>query len=484
MVKQQYTKGKIITSLFWKLMERTGTQLVQFVVQIILARLLLPSDYGAIAVVNVFIIIANIFVQTGFNTALIQKKDIEEVDYSSVFYMSLLIAIVLYLAVYFSAPFISTFYEYKNLVEVLRVLGVLLFIGALTSIQNAVISRKMQFKKLFFSSLIGIVLSGGVGIYLAYCGFGIWSLVVQQLLAQVLIAITLFIIVDFRPKLLFSLNRVKSLFSYGWKLLLAALIDNLYMNLYSLIIGKKYSLGQLGYFNRGKQFPSLLIMNINGSIQSVLFPALASYQDDRQTVKKVLRRSIATSAYLVFPAMVGLAVIAKPLVVILLTEKWLPAVPFVYFFCASYSLWPIHTANLQAINALGYSNIYLRLEIIKKCIGVAILVITMPMGLYAMATGMIVNGLISSFINARPNKKIIEYGYFEQIKDMLPALIMSFVMGAVIYCVYLLALSNLLTIIVQFFVGVGVYFTLSKWFKIEALDYLLDTIKAWKKRKK
>ena len=471
----EVNKSKILSSLFWKLMERGGTQGIQFIVQIALARLLIPEDYGIIALVMIFIIIANVFVQSGFNTALIQKKDANESDFSSVFYLSLFVASLLYVILFFAAPSIAAFYDEPQLILVLRAISLTLFFGAFNSIQNAVVARKMQFKKLFFSSLGGIVISGTVGIVMAYTGFGVWALVAQQITNQLLITVILWFTVKWRPRLLFSFERLKSLFSYGWKLLVSTLIDTLYMNLRSLIIGKMYNAEMLGFYNRGEQFPALIVTNINGSIQSVMLPALASQQDNRQRVKDMVRRSIVTSSFILFPMMVGLAVIAEPLVKILLTEKWLPAVPFLQIYCLIYALWPIHTANLQAINALGRSDIFLKLEIIKKIVGFAILGVTVFYGVYAIALGGLVSGVISIVINSYPNTKLLNYRSKEQLKDIMPSLLLSLVMGVVVYSIQLIGLSVWSTLLTQVCVGVILYLAIAWIFKLECFIYLIST---------
>lgn len=473
--QEQNLKSKIIVNLFWKLMERGGTQGIQFIVQIVLARLLLPEDYGIIALVLVFIAIANVFVQSGLNTALIQKKEADEADFSSVFYLSLFIACLIYIILFFTAPFIAKFYEEPALVPVFRVLSITLFFGAFNSIQNAVIARRMQFKKLFFSSTGAILVSGTVGIYMAYTGFGVWALVGQQISNQLLITLILWFTVKWRPRLLFSVGRVKSLFAFGWKILAASLIDTVYRNLRNLIIGKMYNAQMLGFYNRGEQFPALLITNIDGSIQSVLFPVLASEQDNRSRVKDVMRRAIVTSSFVIFPMMVGLAVTAEPLVKLLLTDKWLPCVPFLQIFCAGYALWPIHTANLQAINALGRSDIFLKLEIIKKIVGLIILGITVFYGVYAIALGTVIGGIISSFINAYPNKQLLDYSYIEQWNDIMPSLLLSLVMGAVVYSFKWLGMSIWITLIIQICVGVILYVGMAWIFKLECFSYLVAT---------
>jgi O-antigen/teichoic acid export membrane protein len=483
-MKNESIKLSVLSSLFWKFMERGGIQGIQFIVQMVLARLLIPKDYGVIALVTIFIIIANVFVQSGFNTALIQKKDANESDFSSVFYLSLFVASLLYVILFFAAPLIAAFYDEPQLILVLRVISVTLFFGAFNSIQNAVVARKMQFKKLFFSSLGAIVVSGTVGIVMAYAGFGVWALVAQQITNQLLITVILWFTVKWRPRLLFSFERVRSLFSYGWKLLVSSLIDTLYMDLSSLIIGKIYNAEILGFYNRGKQFPELIVINIDGSIQSVMLPVLASQQDNRKGVKDMVRRSIVTSSFILFPMMVGLNIIAEPLVKILLTEKWLPCVPFLQIYCVGYALWPIHTANLQAINALGRSDIFLKLEIIKKTLGLAILGVTVFYGVYAIALGEIVSGVISTFINAYPNMKLLNYGYKEQWKDIMPSLLLSLVMGAMVYSVQLFGMTVWPTLIVQGFVGIILYVGMARIFKLECFTYLLLTCKDILKNRK
>lgn len=471
------TKIRVINSLFWKLMERGGAQGIQFIVQIVLARILSPNDYGIISLITIFIALANVFIQSGFNTALIQKKNVKEEDFSSVLYVSLGVATIIYSVLFFVSPFIADFYKIAELKQVLRILSIILFFGAFNSIQNAIISRTMQFKKLFIVSVFSILISGIVGISLAYLGFGVWALVAQQITNQVSITFILWFTLKWRPQLTFSINRVGYLFSYGWKLLVSSLIDTLYMNLRGLIVGKVYTSDMLAFYNRGEQFPQLIVNNINGSIQSVMLPTLSEEQDNKKRVKELVRRSIVTSSFLIFPLMIGLAAVGEPLIKILLTDKWLPCVPFMQIFCLTYALWPIHTSNLQAINAIGRSDIILKLEIIKKILGVSILIVSMDYGIFAVALGGLLSGIISSFINSYPNLKLLNYSYKEQIKDILPSLILSLIMGLVVYGFLFFNISLYLTLVIQVFTGAIVYIGLAKLFKLECYEYLLFTIK-------
>ena len=480
----QHTKSNILSSLFWKLMERGGTQGIQFIVQIILARLLAPEEFGTIAIVMVFINLAQVFVQSGFNTSLVQKKDADEDDFSSVFYMSLGIAGILYVIMYISAPYIASFYRDPILTPVLRVLSITLFAGAFNSIQNAFVSRNLLFKKLFKSSLGAMLISGTLGIIAAYKGLGIWALVIQQLVNQVAITIIMWFTVKWRPTLIISFSKVRKLFSFGWKLLASALLDTGYQELRTLIIGRLYTPSILGYYNRGQLFPKVLVSNIDGSIQSVMLPTLSAYQDDKKRMKEMMRRAIVSSSFLIFPMMVGMAVVAEPLVKIVLTDKWLPAVPFLQIFCISYALMPIHTSNLQAINAMGRSDIFLRLEVIKKVIGLTILLISLPFGVYVIALSSILTGIIGTFINAYPNKELLNYSYKEQWLDIMPSLLISLIMGVSIYLFNFLSIPAWQILILQIVSGGIIYILLAKIFKIESFTYLVETMKQLIKSRK
>jgi O-antigen/teichoic acid export membrane protein len=285
--------------------------------------------------------------------------------------------------------------------------------------------------------------------------------------------------VKWRPRLIFSLTRVKELFSFGWKLLASGLLDVTYTNLSALIIGKLYPARMLGYYTKGQEFPNVVVSNINSSIQAVMFPAYAKCQDNRPQVKQIMRRALVTSSFLVFPAMAGLAAIAEPLIELLLTEKWLMCVPFLQIFCAVYALWPIHTVNLQAINALGRSDVFLRLEFVKKTVGVSMLAITVPIGIYAMAMGMVVTGVIGTFINAYPNKLLLDYSFTEQWRDLMPALVLSLVMCGAAYSVLFLGLPAWATVALQIIVGVVVYSGLARVFGLESLAYIINTVKEY-----
>lgn len=473
------SNNSVISGIFWKLLERFGVAGIQFILQIILARLLSPEHYGALALMVVFTTLATVFVQSGFNTALIQNKDVTEEDYSSVFWVSLGVAGVLYAALFLAAPLIAMLYDMPDIVQPFRVLALMLFPGALNSIQLAKVSRELDFRKVFFSNIGGIIISGIVGITLAYMGGGLWVLVVQALLKMLVVCLVMRFTVNWRIRFVCNFSRVKTLFSFGWKLLASALLDTLYRDLHSLIVGLKYDSGTLGYYNRGMQFPQFIINAVNGAVQSVMLPAMSARQEDRAQVKALMRKSIMVSAYLIFPMMAGLAAVATPVVSLLLTDKWLPCVPFLQIYCFTFSFYPVHTSNLQAINAVGRSDIFLKLEIIKKILGVSVLVIAVVYFETPMAIAMTgaLTTLISSFINAYPNKELIGYSYFEQMKDIAPSFLMSLVMCAVVFGVGTVELSMLLTLLLQIVTGVLVYLLLSLIVRPLPFVLLLERLK-------
>lgn len=463
--------GSTSKALLWKLLERFGVQGAQFVLQIILARILSPEHYGALSIMIIFTNIANVFVQSGFNTALIQKKDVDDRDFSSVFWASLLIAGVLYTAIYLLSPVIAGFYNMPEIIKPFRVIALMLFPGAFNSVQLAKVRRDMNFKKVFVSNVAGILIAGGVGIAIAYLGGGLWALVAQTLLNIAVTCLVMLITVRWFPKLVFDIKRVGVLLKFGWKLLVSSLIDVVYQDLRSLVVGKKYDSETLGYYTRGKQFPHFITNAINGTVSAVMLPAMSREQENRARVKEITRKSISLGAFIMCPMMAGLAVCAEPIVTLLLTEKWLPCVPYMQIYCFTMAFLPIHSCNLQAINAVGRSDIFLKLEIIKKAMGLttlAIAVIFFDTPIAIAATG-IVTTLISSFINAHPNKKLIGYSYLEQIKDMLPAVLTATLMGALVYLVNFLELRCWVSLLIQIPLGVITYVLLSLAFRLKGL---------------
>lgn len=470
-------RNKTIVGAFWKFSERICAQVVSFIVSVILARLLLPEAYGVISLITVFITICDEFIISGLNTALIQKKEADNIDFSTIFYFSVGVSVILYSVLFLCAPLIANFYEMPIVAPVLRVMGLRLIIGAVNSIQHAYVSRTMQFRRFFYSTIGGTIGSAIVGIAMAYLGCGVWALVAQYCFNSLVDTLVLWFTVKWRPQFVFSWERFKALYSYGWKIFAASMIRTLYNNLRSLIIGKMYSPEDLAYYNKGQSFPSLISTNVNGTIDSVLFPAIAKKQNDKKTVKAMLRRAIKTSSYIMFPMMVGMATVTPQLVIFLLTEKWLGCVVFMQIACISFALAPIETENLQAIKAIGRSDLALKLEVLKKAIGIFLLIVAMNYGVVAIALSLLAGTIVSTVINTIPNKTLLDYSMLEQVKDVFPNVVISIIMAFIVKIVSYLNVTNWILLILQVLVGGIVYMLLSIVFRNESYAYILNVVK-------
>lgn len=477
-------KQSVFSGLIWTFGERIIAQGISFILSIILARLLLPEEYGIIAIVLVFINLANVFVSNGFGEALVQKKNADNTDFSTAFYCSLAVAVVLYVALFLAAPLIAKIYRYNDLILVLRVLSLKIIISSVSTIQHAYVSRKMIFKRFFFSTIGGTLVSAVVGIGMAYAGLGVWALVAQYLVNTVIDTVILFITIPWRPSLSFSTQAAKRIVSYGWKITASALINTGYSELRNLVIGGFYTTTDLAFYNRGNQFPSLVITNIDTAIGKVVFPAMAQSNDDKIRLKAVSRRALKTTSYLIFPLLIGLMVIAHPLVMILLTEKWEPCIFFLQVGCIYFMCQPIQTTNWQIIKAVGRSDLCFKLEVLKKAIGISMLIVSIAFGVKAIAVMSAIFGVISMIINMVPNGKLINYTVKEQMLDFLPALTISILMGILVHTVTLLEFNSILTLVLQLFVGILTYIGSSIIFKIDSFVYLLDTIKGFSKKGK
>lgn len=475
-------KQKVVSNLIWRFMERFGSQLVSFVVQIVLARMLAPSVFGTVAKVTIITSILLVFVDSGMANSLIQKKDPDDLDFSSVFFFNLAFCLVLYAGLFAAAPAIARFYKDAQITAIIRVLGLTVVVAGVKNVQQAYVSKTLQFKRFFFATLGGTLLSAVVGIAMVYAGFGVWAIVAQQLTNVTVNTGILWLTVGWKPKLMFSFARLKGLLSYGWKLLVSGLLDTVYNKLREILIAVFYTDADLAFYNRGMTYPNLLVENINASIDSVLLPVLSAEQEHKEQVRNMTRRAIRISTYVMMPLMMGLAVCAEPLIRLLLTEKWLPCVPYLRIFCFSYAFYPLHTANLNAIKAMGRSDLFLKLEIIKKVIGVAVLAITLPYGVYAMALSLLFTSVLSQLINSWPNAKLLGYSYAKQLKDMLPAILLSIVMGLVVYPITFFGWSDWLTLPVQVVVGAAVYIAGSVVFKLDSFNYLLSILKKFVRR--
>ena len=470
-------KNKTIGGFLWRFAECCGAQGVGFVVSVLLARLLSPNDYGTVALVNVFITILAVFINSGMGSALIQKKNADDLDFSTVFYFNMFMCITLYIIMYLCSPLIAKFYNRPELTTMTRVISLNFLISGVKGIQCSYVSKNMLFKRFFFSTLGGTIFSAFVGVFLAYKGYGAWAIVAQNLSNNLIDTLILWFTVKWRSKLMFSIKRLGGLFSYGWKLLCSALLDTGYNQLRSLLIGKVYSLSDLAYYNKANNFPSMIIGNVNSSIDSVLLPSMSTVQDSKVSVKGMTRRAMKTSTYVMAPLLMGLAACGKSVISILLTDKWLPSYPFMVIFCTTYMFYPVHTANLNAIKAMGRSDLFLKLEIFKKIVGLTAILVTFRISVMAMAYSLLVTSVLSQIINSWPNKKLMNYSYLEQLKDILPGILLAVFMGVCVYCVNFIGLNSWLTLLIQVPLGAIIFVSLSALLKLESFTYCFNMVK-------
>ncbi len=472
-------KADTISSLFWKLLERGGNQIVQLVVQIFMARLLSPEEFGALAIMMVLIGIGNVIVQSGLNAAIVQAGEIDTADLSTVFWLCFCTSLILFAAIFFVAPVIASFYAMPYIVLPLRALGFLLLITSFNSVQVAIVQRELQLKKVFNATMSAVFVSGAMGIASAYAGLGLWALVVQQLAYQAVSCIVLGLQVRWFPSLVFDHAKAKKHYAYSWKLLVSGIIDQCYGSLSDLIIGKQFSTVSLGLVSQGKRYPRALGSMLDGAIQPVMLSAISRVQKNAVAVRRLVRRALKTSTFLIAPSMTLFAVCAEPIVVMLLGEKWLPCVPFLQMYCFVYALRPIHTTNLQALNGVGRTDLFLGLELIKKAYGTCFILFGafVLQDVYLMVAMYMLSGVISTFVNVWPNKKVIGYSYSEQVRDICPAFLLAAVSGAAAYCVVFLGFPDIATIALQIVVMAVLYLGLAKLFRVEELDYLLATAK-------
>jgi len=478
-------KSKTIRGLFFKLFEQGGSAIITLVVQIVMARILAPSEFGMLAIILVFVNVGNVLVQSGLNTAIVQSKNVGEKDFSTVFWMSLVVSTVLYVAVFVSAPAVSAFYRMPRVVWPLRVLVLVLIVNAYNSIQEAIVARDLQFNKTFRATITAGIVSGALGISAALAGFGIWALVVQQIVQQVVKCIALAKQIPWRPRLEFDGRRAIVLFRFSWKLLVSGIMDQLYQSLSDLIIGRVFTSTDLGYVSQGKKYPQALGVMLDGAIQPVMLSAVSRVQEDVSNVKRLARRGLKTSTYLIVPSMTLFAILAPQLVRLLLGPKWLPSVPFLQMYCFVYALLPIHTTNLQVLNGMGRSDLFLKLEVIKKCLGLAIIGFAafVMRDIYAIVFGSVVVGIVSTFINASPNKRVIGYSYVEQVRDIVPAFAMSAASAVAVWFAASAMPNDVLGILVGIVVMLVVYVLLSWTFHVEEFAYVVRNLKAVRERK-
>lgn len=474
-------KNKAFSGMIWKFMERICAQVVSLIVSIVLARILMPDDYSIVSIVTIFFTFCNVFISGGLNTALIQKKDADVEDYSTVLHTSMFVALILYMVMFFLAPSIANLYSKQILIPVIRIMSLTFFINVFKSVLSAYTSSNLQFKKFFFSTIVGTIISAFVGIYMAINGYGAWALVAQQMTNSLLDTLILYLTTKYRIIFKVSFKKLKSLFSYGWKIFVSSIISVIYDQINPLIVGVKYTSKDLAYYSKGQSYPGLINSTISDTLQSVLFPIMSKVQDNKEMVLSVTRKYIKVASYVIFPMMIGLFSVSDIFVEVVLTEKWLPIVPYIQIFCFSYMLNIIQVGNLQAIKAIGRSDITLILEIVKKSfyLIIIILFVILSKNPIVLALSSIVCTVFATVVNTYPNRKLLGYKYKYQLNDLLPNLIISIIMGIVVYLIKYIQISKVLILILQVFIGIIVYILLSKFTKNENLYYLIDYVRSY-----
>lgn len=479
-------KLKTLSSIIWKFMERILAQGVSFVVTIVLARILVPDDYSVVSIVTVFFSFCNILITGGLNTSLIRKKDTDIVDYSTVLFFSLFVALVLYIIMFISAPYIAKLYDKEILKPVFRVMGVIFFIYAFKSVIYAYVSHQLNFKKFFGATFIGTIISAVIGIAMAKNGFGSWALIAQQLSNNTFDLLFLFAVTKIKFKFVFSFERLKYHIKYSWKLFVASLIDSTYNEIKPLIIGLKYTTVDLAFYNKGNNFPTLVNTTISNTMSSVLFSTFSKLQDDKEAMLAAVRRYIKLSSYIMFPAMLGLFVVGDELIELLLTDKWSSAVPFLRIFCIVYMFDLIHVGNLHAIKAMGRTDISLKLEIIKKTTYFLIifLFVWFSKSTFVFALCNILCSIVGTIVNTYPNRKLLGYKYRLQFADVANNFICSIIMCGIVYLLELLPLKGVSLLVLQVFTGIISYILLGLLFKNDNFYYMVGLMKELLKGKK
>lgn len=474
---EESLKNKTVKGIVWSSVERFSVQGIQFLVMIVMARLLTPKDYGLVGMVAIFIAVAQSLVDSGFSQALIRKQNRTETDNSTVFYFNIVVGILLYLVLFAIAPLVAIFYDSPELTALMRVVCLSVVFNSFVVVQRALLTVNIDFKTQAKASLTAAVVSGVIGIGMAYSGFSYWSIVAQQLVNLGLNTLLLWIFTRWRPRWIYSWGSFRELFTFGSKLMVSGLLDVVYRNMYLLVIGKVFTASSLGYYTRANQFAEFPSSNLTGILQRVTYPVLCQIQDDDERLAQIYRRFLRLSAFLIFPLLVGLSAVAEPFVLLLLKEQWLFAATLLQIICFAMMWYPIHAINLNLLQVKGRSDLFLRLEIIKKAIAVLILCVTIPMGLIAMCVGQILSSLIALIINTNYTGKLIQVGFLRQMRDLLPTLLLSLSMWGVVYGITSCLSGIILQLIVGIIAGMVYYIALSALFHFPELKELYSIIR-------
>lgn len=478
-----------IKGVFWSFIERFGTQFIMLITQIVLARLLLPYDFGLIGMLTIFIAISQVFVDSGFGSALIQKQDTVNKDYSTVFLCNIIASVILYFILFFSSPIVAKFFNQSELESLLRFIGLVLIFNSLGVVQFARFRKALNFKIIARASLYANVLAAVAGISLAYFDYGVWALASQMVLLYLFRALFFWMYSDWRPSFEFSLTSFKELFNFGYKLLLSGLLDQIFQNIYLLVIGKLYTANDLGYYTQAKKMQDVPVVTLASIVGSVTFPAFSRIQDDKEKLLIGFRKILKLQVFINFPLMIGLAVVANPLFLYVLGEKWLFSVQYFQLLCISGMLYTLHTTNLSILQVKGRTDLFLKLEVIKKIITVIAIIIGMNWGILGLVYGRVISSFIAYFINAYYSGQLLEYPIINQLKDLYPALIISIIMGVILFVLSKIFILSIGLFVLQIIFGIFIYFSMAYLVKLEACidgikilkEYI--PIKKWKKRK-
>lgn len=471
-------KKQAVSGMIWTYSQQFGSQILTFIVSIILARVLMPEEFGLIGMLAIFIGIGTTLFDGGLTNSLIRCNDLDEEDYATVFYFNFGCSIIIYVLLFFCAPFIAQFYKQPILTSITRVYGLTFIISAFGTVQNTILTKELQFKKQTIITFPAILISGALGVGLAYMGFGVWSLVYSALANSFLISLFLWLSSGWYPKLLFNKVKFHKHFHYGYKLTLSGILDIIFTNIYQIVIGKFYSVALVGYYTRANSLMMLPVGNISGALNKVIFPVFSKVQNDIPRLRKVYKQVMQLVLFIITPLMVILIVLAKPLTIFLFTEKWLAMVPILQIICISGVLYPIHLYNLIVLQVKGRSDLFLKLEIVKKVMVAVVLVITLYYGFYALLWGQLICSILALFINTHYAGKMLDYSMFSQLKDITPIFIFSIVMGFVIYGLYffLAEQSNFLQLAVCGIVGGIIYVALAWLFKYDSITDIKNLI--------
>lgn len=472
-------KKQTVVGAVWKLAERLGAQIVSLIVSVVLARILEPTDYSVVSLVTIFFTFANVLISGGLNTALIQKKDPDADDYSSVLYVSILLSVLIYGILFFIAPLIAEVYQNETIVLIIRVMGLSLPITAIKSIWCAYISSNLLFKKFFFATIGGTLTSAVVGIVMAVNGAGAWALVAQQMTNTIIDTFILMLTSRVPIVLRFSFQKFRQLFSYSWKVLVSSIFGTIYNEIVPMVIGVKYTSADLSYYTKGRSFPNLISTTTTNTLSSVLFPALAKCQNEKERLLNYTRWFIRLSSFITFPLMLGFLAVSENFVKIVLTEKWLPAVPYIKIFCVTCMFDVIHVGNCETVKAMGRSEIYLILELIKKsCYLITIMLfLKFTDSPQSLALAFLVCSAIAIVINLIPNQKLIGYSFKYQFSDLLPNLVTACIMCICVIEIGKIKMSSIASLILQIIVGVVVYCILNILIKNKSMNYIFTLLK-------